>query len=471
MITDLGDSITNALSKLFKTQVTDEKIEETIKGVCTSLLSSNVSPKYVMDLRTKLRESLQSKRIPSGMDKAKVVQNAVFDELVSLLDPKVKPYKAEKGRSDVIVFVGLQGCGKTTSICKYANYYKKKGFKVGIVCADTFRAGAFDQIRQNALKIKVPFFGSDDPDPVKVASEGVERFRKDGFELILVDTSGRHTQEKELFTEMKDIIFSVSPQNVVFVMDAGIGQSAEMQAKGFKNEVDVGSIILTKVDGTSKAGGALSSVAATHCPIEFIGTGEGMEDFDVFNSKRFVGKMLGMGDIAGLMEKVGDLKIDEEGMLEKLGKGVFHLKDFYDQFQQILSLGPLTKVFEMIPGMSKIKIPDEGTFRKMICIFDSFSKGELNSDGSIFEKEPMRIMRVAKGSGTSVRSVGELLLQFRQISVLMRKMGSMPGMMEMMKKGPSSISLAQKTKMKQQMKGAFPREVYQQMSSFLQQLD
>jgi signal recognition particle subunit SRP54 len=467
MITELGKSITNTLSNLFSTAVTDEKIEQAIKEICSSLIASNVNPRYISELRNELKRELDPSTMPAGFNKARAVQTAVSEKLVRLLDPGAEGYKIVRGRTNVVVFVGLQGCGKTTSICKYANYHKRRGYRVGIVCADTFRAGAFDQVKQNALKIKVPFFGSPEADPVKVAVEGVGRFRSENFELVLVDTSGRHTQEQELFDEMRDIVRGIRPDNIVFVMDAGIGQSAEDQATGFKKAVDVGTIVLTKIDGTVKAGGAISSVAATGCPIEFVGTGEGMDDIEAFNARRFVSRMLGMGDIEGLIERVGSLEIDEKEMMRKLKKGSFTLRDFYEQFQKILSLGPMSKFLEMIPGFSSLQMPSESMFKKLVHIFDSFGRCELDSSGEIFEKEPSRVIRVARGSGTSVQAVTEVLGQFRKMQGMMQKLASIPGMADIMSGDPSKLTLSQKSRLKQQAKNVLPKNLLEQFGPLL----
>ncbi|KAL0266057.1 UNVERIFIED_CONTAM: hypothetical protein PYX00_011774 [Menopon gallinae] len=467
MISDLGKSINKTLKSLFASRITDSKIELAIKDVCTHLLASNVSTQLVMRLRSQLRERVSAEKMAPGIDKSKVINQAVFDVLVDLLDPKAKQFVMDKGTQNVVVFVGLQGCGKTTSVCKFANFYKKKGFKVGIVCADTFRAGAFDQIKQNALKIKVPYFGSGSSDPVAVAREGVKRFKDDNFNLILVDTSGRHTQERDLFHEMKEMVDAVSPSNIVFVMDAGIGQIAETQASGFKREVDFGSIILTKIDGTKKAGGAISSVAATQTPIDFVGTGEGMEDFESFDPQRFVSRMLGMGDLQGLAEKLQDLKIDEKELMRKMQRGSFSLRDFYDQFQQLMGLGPLSKLMEMIPGLSNLPMPEDKDMKKMICIFDSMSSRELDSDGAIFEKENRRIIRVARGCGCSLEQVSSLLVQFRKISGIMKKVSSMPGMQNLLTGDPSKLTLTQKSQMMKQAKNTLPKELFDQMSLLL----
>lgn len=464
MLTDIGRSLTTTISNLFRTPVTSSSIDTTIRDVCTTLLHANVHPNTVYNLRNSLRTTLTD--IPAGVSKARFVASTITDSIIEILTPHKKSYNIVKKKCNIVVFVGLQGCGKTTTVCKYANYHVKKGLKTGIVCADTFRAGAFDQVKQNALKIKVPFYGSSETDPVVVAKLGVERFKKDNFDLILVDTSGRNTQESELFCEMKEIIQQINPSNIIFVMDAGIGQSAEEQARGFAESVDVGGIILTKLDGTAKAGGALASVAATQCPIEFIGTGEGMDDFEVFEPKRFVNKLLGRGDVEGLFEKVSDLKIDEKAMMKKLEKGEFFLKDFYDQFQQLMSLGPLSKLLEMVPGMSGFNI-SEDSIKKMVCIFDSMAKNELNSNGQCFENES-RVIRVAKGSGTSIQMVYDIIRQYGLISSMMKKMGKIPGMGDLIGKDPSKMSLQDKAKMKNQMKGVLPKGMFDQFSQFFQ---
>ena len=222
----------------------------------------------------------------------KLVQKAVMEELTTLLTPeKVKPYRMKRGKPNVILFVGLQGAGKTTSIAKFANYYQRKGWKVAMVCADTFRAGAFDQLKQNATKLRVPFYGSyTEADPVLIAQEGVEQFVSDKYEIIIVDTSGRHKQEGALFEEMQEISAAVRPDNTIFVMDATQGQAVYDQALAFREAVNVGSVVVTKLDGHAKGGGALSAVAATQSPIIFLGSGEKFDDFELFNAQSFVSK-------------------------------------------------------------------------------------------------------------------------------------------------------------------------------------
>ena len=223
-----------------------------------------------------------------------------------------------------------------TTCTKLALYYSRKGFKTGLVCADTFRAGAFDQLKQNATKAKIPYFGSySESDPVAIAEEGVSKFKKEGFEVIIVDTSGRHKQEAELFEEMKQISQVVNPDNVIFVLDGTIGQAADSHARAFKEAVSIGSIVITKMDGHAKGGGAISAVAATKSPIIFIGTGEHIHDMEPFKAPSFINKMLGMGDVSGLIEKLQDATVDKESLIKNITAGIFTFRDMKAQLEMI----------------------------------------------------------------------------------------------------------------------------------------
>lgn len=235
----------------------------------------------------------------------KLVQQLVVDELTNLLDCGKKAFEPKRGKQNVVMFVGLQGSGKTTTCAKYAYHYKQQGWRVALVCADTFRAGAFDQLKQNSGRIKVPFYGSyTETDPVQIAVEGVEYFKKEGFEMIIVDTSGRHMQESELFEEMKQIEKNVKPDDIIFIMDSKIGQACHEQAQAFRESVKVGSVIITKLDGHAKGGGALSAVAATQSPVVFIGVGEMFNEFEEFDPQSFIKRLLGLGDLNKLVSKV-----------------------------------------------------------------------------------------------------------------------------------------------------------------------
>ena len=255
-----------------------------------------------------------------------------------------------------------------------------------MVCADTFRAGAFDQLKQNAVKVKVPFYGSyTEADPVVIAQQGVEQFRKEKFEIIIVDTSGRHKQEEGLFEEMKQVQEAINPDNIVFVLDSTIGQAAFDQAA-----VPIGSVIMTKLDGNAKGGGAISAVAATGAPIVFTGSGEGFEDLEPFEAHSFVSRLLGMGDVRGLVKEMkegGVLNVKEDTM-KRIQKGQFTMRDMGEQLQNIMKLGPLDRVLSMLPGIPQGMIPQgsekQGSeqMKRMMILMNSMTDAELDGGDS-----------------------------------------------------------------------------------------
>ena len=447
VLADLGSRLRNALGSV--ESGSEDEVQNMIKNICSALLESDVNVRLVARLRDNIRQKIAveiKSANESSANKRKKLQKIVFDELCGLVDSHEEPPKPKKlsqtksvakhgkkpkkiaAESHVIMFVGLQGAGKTTSCTKLAVYYKKRGFKVGLVCADTFRAGAFDQLKQNAIKSNIPFYGSYlETDPVKVAYEGVKKFKEDKFDIIIVDTSGRHKQEQSLFNEMVQISEAVQPTQTIMVMDASIGQAAEGQAKAFKESSNFGSIILTKMDGHAKGGGAISAVAATETPIVFIGTGEHVGDFEVFKPSTFISKLLGIGDVQSLIEHVQLLNLqDDENhkkTLENFKEGKFTLRDFQTQMNNFLKMGPLTNIASMIPGMSNImnQVGEEETSKKiknMIYIMDSMTAQELDSDGQLFTKEPTRILRVARGSGCSAVEVEMVLQQQRMMATM-----------------------------------------------------
>lgn len=414
-----------------------------LKEICAALLEADVNVRLVGQLRKSIRATVNFKDLPPAVNKKRLIQKAVFDELVRLVDPHAEPFKPKKGRANVIMFVGLQGAGKTTTCTKLARHYQSRGFRACLVCADTFRAGAFDQLKQNATKAKIPYYGSlTETDPVVVARDGVEKFKKERFDVIIVDTSGRHRQESALFREMVDIQAAIRPDETIMVLDASIGQQAEAQARAFKEAADFGAIIITKTDGHAAGGGAISAVAATRTPIVFIGTGEHMLDLERFVPRRFVSKLLGMGDMAGLVEHVQSLKLDQKETIKHISEGIFTIRDLRDQLQNIMKMGPLSRMAGMIPGMSGLMQgmdDEEGSLklRRMIYICDSMTDKELDSDGRIFVDQPTRMTRVARGSGTTVREVEDLLTQQRMMAGMAKKMG---GSMKNMQRAQSAMA-------------------------------
>ncbi|CAK9807359.1 Signal recognition particle 54 kDa protein [Anthophora retusa] len=405
VLADLGRKITSALRSLSNaTVINEEVLNSMLKEICAALLEADVNIKLVKELRENVRRVIDFDDMAGGLNKRRMIQSAVFKELVKLIDPGVKAYQPIKGRPNIIMFVGLQGSGKTTTCTKLAYHYLKKNWKACLVCADTFRAGAYDQIKQNATKARIPFYGSyTEVDPVTIAQDGVEMFKKEGYEIIIVDTSGRHKQEESLFEEMLQVANAIQPDNIIFVMDATIGQACEAQAKAFKERVNVGSIIITKLDGHAKGGGALSAVAATQSPVIFIGTGEHIDDLEPFKTKPFISKLLGMGDIEGLIDKVNELNLDDnEELLEKIKHGQFTLRDMYEQFQNIMKMGPFSQLMGMIPGFSQ-DFMSKGTeqesmarLKRLMTIMDSMNDAELdNRDGAkLFSKQPAVVKKM-----------------------------------------------------------------------------
>ncbi|PJF18359.1 Signal recognition particle 54 kDa protein [Paramicrosporidium saccamoebae] len=457
VLTDLGRSINRALGSLLQN---DSAIDE--KALVAMFLLSDVNVRLVQNLRKNVKESVNIKELPS-----------VIDELCRLVDPGVAPYKPKKGTANVFMFVGLQGSGKTTTCCKLATYYLRKGWKVGLVCADTFRAGAFDQLKQNAARSKIPFYGSySEADPVTIVKEGLEKFRAEKYEIIIIDTSGRHKQEAALFDEMQEIAAVSNPDNILFVMDGSIGQSADPQARAFKDAVNVGSVVITKMDGHAKGGGALSAVAATGSPIMFIGTGEHMHDLEPFSVRPFISKMLGMGDLQGLVETVKDLKLDQNtDLMKKLEAGIFTLRDMYDQLGMIMQMGPISKVMGMMPGFNSDMFQGSegdmtGRLRKCMTIMDSMTDKELDSDGKIFSSQPTRSIRVARGSGSLPDDVAMLLTQHKKFAQFVKKMGGNKGLFKTLSggdSGPSRSNHGNMARLNQQLSSMVPPGMLQQL--------
>jgi len=404
------------------TVIDEAVIDEMLKEICNALLASDVNIKTVVTLRTNIKKSLNLDEMAVGIDKRRAIKTIVHQELVKLLDPGVPVWKPQKGKTNVVMFVGLQGSGKTTTVTKMAAYYKRKGWRPALVCCDTFRAGAFDQLAQNATRAKIPFYGShSERDPVALAQTGVEKFKEAGYDIIIVDTSGRHKQEASLFEEMEQVAQIIKPNLIVFVMDGSIGQAAVDQAQAFKEKVDIGAVILTKLDGHAKGGGALSAVAATQSPIIFIGTGEDFHDLQEFEPKSFVSRLLGMGDIDGINNLLKEVvpKESQTKLTKRLQEGKFSLRDMKEQFQSMLKMGPLDQVLGMLPmdtGLGQLLKGAKGDaghqkIKAYMTIMDSMNDEELDVPKTL---NPSRINRVARGSGRSVKEVNELLIQYKQ---------------------------------------------------------
>lgn len=427
---EFGQKIAKAIQDFGKQPVADEEaIKKCLNEIGLALLHADVSIKYVIELKRNIQNQFNINK-ELGANLPKVIQKSVIEELTKLLEADRKPFEPKRGKTNIIMFVGLQGSGKTTTCTKYAYYYSKKNIRVALVCADTFRAGAFDQLKQNATKIRVPYYGSNtETDPVVIAKEGVEMFKKEGFDLIIVDTSGRHMQEKELFDEMKMVESAIKPTEVIFVMDSSIGQQCSVQAEAFKKAVNVGSVIVTKLDGHAKGGGALSAVAATKSPILFIGQGEHFNDFEKFEASSFIKRLLGLGDIGKMVEIVKDVFTEgsQKEMMSRIQSGKFTYRDLKTQYQSVLKLGPINQFASLIPGLGQQLMSQGGSekdnierVKRQICILDSMS--ELELDG----KKPLSDQRkriISRGSGTTPVELEAMIANFVQIKKMIEKFG------------------------------------------------
>jgi signal recognition particle subunit SRP54 len=419
---NLGSSLTNAIKKLFKAGVVDEAtVKELVRDIQRALLQSDVNVQLVLQISKSIEERALKEKVPPGVSRREHVIKVVYEELTKFVGDKPVSLKVEPGKKKIIMLVGIQGSGKTTHAAKLARYFQKRGLKVGLICADTYRPGAYAQLQQLATRTNTPFFGDlKQKDPVKVVRDGLKQFGEK--DLIIVDTAGRHKEEKDLIKEMKDLEKNIKPDEVIMVIDGTIGQQALAQAKTFHEATPIGAIIVTKLDGSSRGGGALSAVAATGAPIKFIGTGEKIEDIEPFIPSRFVGRLLGMGDLETLLEKVKDAEIQvPQKKAKEIMSGNFTLTDMYEQFQAVKKMGPFGKVLKMIPGMSSSDVPEEmlntaeGRLEKWGVIIQSMTPEEKENPKLL---NSSRAKRIARGSGTTEKDVKELLKQY----IMMRKM-------------------------------------------------
>lgn len=421
----LGSNLYNAIQKLVKAPVVDEAaVKELVKDFQRALLQADVNVALVMELSQNIQKNALEEKLPPGISRREHIIKVIHDELTRFVGENPQELKIVPGKQNVLMMVGIQGSGKTTHSAKLARYFQKRGLKVGIICADTFRPGAYNQLKQLADSIKVPFYGEPNAkDPVTLSKRGVEHFKD--TEVVILDTSGRHKEETGLIEEMKQIEKAVKPYEVILVLDGTIGQQATAQAKAFKEATAVGSIIVSKLDGTARGGGALSGVAATGAPIKFIGTGEKVEDLEPFIPSRFIGRLLGMGDIEGLVAKVKEAEtpVSEKDVAAMLS-GKFSLQDMYNQFEAMQNMGPLQKVLGMIPGFSYQLPTDEvenaeERLENWKVIIQSMTSDE-KEDPKVLNRS--RIQRVARGSGRDEREVRELIKQYNTMRKMLKQM-------------------------------------------------
>ena len=414
----LGSSLYESLKKILRVSSIDEAaVKELVRDLQRALLQADVNVRLVLELSKRVEERALKEKIPPGISRREHVVKVVYEELTRFLGEKPVPLKVNPGKRNVFMLVGIQGSGKTTTAAKLARYLQKRGYKTALVCADTYRPGAYAQLKQLASRINVPIYGDEnEKDAVKVALEGLKTF--ENYDVVLIDTAGRHKDEKSLIEEMKTLEKTVHPDEIIMVIDGTIGQQAAVQAEAFHKATPIGSIIVAKLDGSARGGGALSAVAATGAPIKFIGTGEKIEDLEPFDPPRFVGRLLGMGDLQGLIEKIreAEVKVPEKKARAFLS-GKFTLADMYEQFEAMRSMGPISRILKMLPGFG-YEIPDEmmslaeEQMKKWKVIIQSMTPEERENPRII---KSSRVRRIARGSGTSERDVKALIQQYNRL--------------------------------------------------------
>lgn len=402
--------------------VDEAAIKDFVRDLQRALIQADVNVKLVLKVTENVQKRAMEEKPIGGMARKDQIVKILYEELDKMLGGE-KELKLDKGKTTVIMMLGVQGSGKTTTVAKLARFYTKKGFKVGVVAADTFRPGAITQLKTLCERIAIDVYSDDkQDDSVKVALAG-RRFFEGQKNLIIIDTAGRHKEEKGLLEEMKSIVSKVKPDLNLLVVDGTIGQQCYNQASAFHQTSPVGGIVVTKLDGAAKGGGALAAVAATGAKIFFIGTGERVDDLEEFSSTRFVGRLLNMGDLKSLLEMAKDLETEvDEKRMQRMMSGKLTMDDFLLQFEQVNKMGSLKRILELIPGVSgNMKTEDlekaERDMKNWKSIIQSMDRKERETPEML---NASRIRRVARGSGRSEKEVRELITKFKQTKSLMK---------------------------------------------------
>lgn len=437
VLDSLGDSVQSALDQLRDTrgELTEEDIEPVVKEIQRALLSSDVDVTLVKEVTENIQEKALGESPPTGVSAREHVLNAVYEEMTDVVgDSSDIPLEGQ-----TILLAGLQGAGKTTSSAKLSYWFEKKGLRTAMIQTDTFRPGAHEQSQQLAEEADVLY--SVDPDcedPVEQAQRGIEE--TDEADIQIVDTAGRHASEDALIEEIEDISETVEPDLNLLVIDAAMGSSAEEQARQFNDSIGIDGVVITKMDGTAKGGGALTAIREADTEIAFLGTGESVKDVERFDPNGFISRLLGMGDLQQLSERVERAMHETEGddwEPEDVFEGEFTLRDMRKQMEAMNNMGALDEIMGMLPGMGSDimnQIDDdmlsmqEEKMQQFKIVMDSMSEAELEDPDIITDE---RVERIARGSGTSENDIEELLNQYNQMKSLFDQMGSPEDMQKM----------------------------------------
>jgi signal recognition particle subunit SRP54 len=447
VLDNLGSSLRGTLSKLQgKSRLDEDDVSEVVKEIQRSLLQADVDVSLVMELSDSIETRALEEEPPGGTSARDHVLKIVYEELVDLIGESTEiPLEPQ-----TILLAGLQGSGKTTSAAKMAWWFSKKGLRPAVIQTDTFRPGAYDQAEQMADRAEVEFYGDPDADdPVQIARDGLEATAD--ADVHIVDTAGRHALEDDLIAEIEEIESAVDPDRSLLVLDAAIGQGAKDQARQFDDSISIDGVVITKLDGTAKGGGALTAVNETDSSIAFLGTGETVQDIERFEPNGFISRLLGMGDLKQLSERVERAMAetgeeDDDWDPQDIMKGSFTLKDMQKQMEAMNNMGPLDQVMDMIPGMGgglMDQLPDDAMdvtqdrMRKFDVAMDSMTEEELENPRVIGQE---RVERIARGSGVPAESIRELLEQHKMMERTIKQFqgmgdGDMQRMMKKMQQG------------------------------------
>lgn len=428
------DSLSSKLEKAFKTlkgqgKISEINVAETVKEIRKALIDADVNFKIAKQFTDTVKEKALGQDVLTSVSPGQLMVKIVSDELTELLGGHTVDINLD-GSPAIILMAGLQGSGKTTHSAKLASFIKKKGKSVMMAACDVYRPAAIEQLKVLGQQIEVPVYTEEgNNNPVKIAENAVKAAREANAKVLIIDTAGRLSVDEEMMAEIGNIKKAINPKEILFVVDAMTGQDAVNTAKAFNDVLDFSGVILTKLDGDTRGGAALSIKSIVNKPIKFVGMGEKMEALDVFHPDRMAQRILGMGDIVSLVERAQQVFDEEEAqrIQKKLLKDQFTFQDFLTQIQQIKKMGNLKDLMGMIPGVGKaikdIDISDDA-FKGIEAIIHSMTPQERNNPDLI---NGSRRKRIASGSGTDIQQVNQLLKQFEEMRKMMRTMSKLQG--------------------------------------------
>lgn len=437
------DNLSDKLDRAFKVlkgqgKITEINVAETLKEVRKALLDADVNYKIAKDFTDRVKEKAIGENVLTSISPSQLMIKIVNDELVALMGGEQEEINL-KGNPSIILIAGLQGSGKTTFSGKLANYLKSKGKTPMLVAADVYRPAAIEQLRILSEQIGVSVHTDfDSKDPVAIAQEGIRKAKAEGCNVVIIDTAGRLAVDEQMMDEIARVKSSINPNEILFVVDSMTGQDAVNTAKAFNDRLNFDGVVLTKLDGDTRGGAAITIKAVVNKPIKFIGTGEKMEAIDVFYPERMASRILGMGDVVSLVERAQQQFDEAEAakLQKKIRKNQFDFSDFLNQLQQIKKMGNLKDLMGMIPGMGKlvkdIDISDDA-FKHIEAIIQSMTPTEREQPELI---NGNRKKRIASGSGRTIEEVNKLLKQFEDMKKMMKMMNGGGNPMKMMKNNP-----------------------------------